>query len=132
MSSRNKWVLVIFFPVTAYMFVGSMLLFLLYKLDQLNEKLGNYSRFPGLGYYGATEWHNANIWLTIGFPITCPILAIWILLVFLFAVVAAALRFISNVAIEVWNWTIDAIEFVWNWTIDTIEYVWDVIRNLFP
>lgn len=131
MNQDRKWLLYLFFPVTAYLFVGTTLLFLVYKTDVFSEKLGNYSGFPMLDKFDATEWHNRSIWLTVFFPVVWPLLIIWSLIVFFYAIVAATLRLIYDILVSILNWIIDSLVRIWTWTIDSIEYIWQEIRSTF-
>jgi len=142
MNQKNKIVLIIFFPVTAYLFIGTLLFFLATKLDELTEALGNYSNFPGLEYYSPKNWHEISIWVTVFFPITWPVIFAWILCVLSYSLIAALLRliyellkmiweFIVDLVTAIWEWVTESIKAIWEWTIDSIEYVWKTITGIF-
>jgi hypothetical protein len=131
MNQDRKWVLILFFPVTAYMFLGTTLLFLLYKVEQVIEALGDFSEFPGFDGYQAIEWHNESIWLTVIFPILWPVLAVWESVVFTYAVFSAILRFIYNILVSIWKMVVAITMAIWNWAVESIEYVWETIIDFF-
>jgi len=80
---------VILFPITAYLFVGTTLFFILYMIERSIETLGYYSDFPGINTFSPREWYDVHILLTAGFPLKWPVLLLWVLLVFLYAVIAS-------------------------------------------
>lgn len=131
-NQNRKLVLYVFFPVTAYLFVGTALFFLLSKTDQLSEKCGNLSEFPGLEFYKATDWHTESVWLTIFFPIVWPLIAVWVLLVFIYAVVAFLLRAIYEILIHIKDAVVDLVTLIWRKTIESIEYIWETVKGIFP
>ena len=147
----GKWKLVVFFPVTLYLGTGTVLLALLSALDALIERLGNYSEFPGLDVYDATQWHQESVLMTALFPLIWPCLLLWLVAVFLYAVLAALLRMvyetivliwelIVEVVTAIWEWIVETIVLIWEaivevvtaiwrWTIDTVEYIWETITG---
>jgi hypothetical protein len=142
MHRENKILLIIFFPITAYLFIGTSLFFLVTKLDELAEILGNYSEFPGLEDYSSNDWHDVSIWLTVFFPITWPVIFIWISCVLLYSLVAAMLRliyeflkilweFVIDLVTAIWEWVTEAVKAIWEWTVDSIEYIWETITSIF-
>jgi hypothetical protein len=131
-SSHNKrYLLILFFPVTIYLFVGTLLLFLLFKFEQIIEVFADYSQWPGIDSYIPTEWHSKNIWLSILFPIVWPTLFIWDLLVFIYAIFASLVNFISDAITYIWKQLVKAMRAIWEWTIESVLYIWEQIKIYF-
>jgi hypothetical protein len=125
MDRKRKITLIIFFPVTAYLFIGTSLFFVLTLLDALTETLGNYSEFPGLKSYSSNSWYDRNIWLTIFFPLTWPVLLIWTLCLLIYSVLAALLMFIYKLLRKIWKFTIDLVTSIWKWFTESIKEIWE-------
>lgn len=130
-SSKRWWVLVVFFPITLYFLLGTLILFLIYWLDKLAEVLGNYSGFPGIDFHEATEWHNTSIWVTIFFPIAGSFILAWVLLILIYSILAAILHFLWDVLVFIWELIVKLVVTIWEWTIEAIEYIWDTITGMF-
>jgi hypothetical protein len=142
MNRDNRVILLVFFPITAYLFVGTLLFFIVTRWDQLAERLGNFSRFPGIGDYPSTNWHERSIWLTVFFPITWPLVFAWILCVVTYSAAAALCRLVHDVlkiiweftvdlAKAAWEWITDAVKAIWQWTVDSMETIWETMKNPF-
>lgn len=109
------------FPLAIYLAIGTLLLSVIWQLEKIIEILGNYSEFPALYQFQATEWHNKDFWITFLFPLSWPVLACRVILDLTYAFIAAFLRFVY-----------DIIESIWHWAVDLIESVWDSVRSFFP
>ncbi len=142
MNSDRKYLLWLFFPITVYMFIGTTLLFVLTKIDDIIELFGNYSKFPGLANYSSNAWYDESIWFTALFPVTWPILLGWLTILLLYAIVAGFIRFFSNllgniwdlifnIVIAIWEWTSDLLKAIWRWIVDALEDIWDQIKSIF-
>src|SRR5690349_15728582 len=59
-------------PLVVYALVGSGLLYGLYLVERLTERLADYT-FQEPHYLNATQWHNREGWVA-AFPITVPLL----------------------------------------------------------
>jgi hypothetical protein len=131
-SSRDKgYLLILFFPITIYLFVGTALLFLLFKFEQVIKVFAVYSEWPGIDCYIPTEWHSKNVRLSISFPIVWPALFIWDLLVFIYAIFAALVKFIYDAIISIWKRLVKAMTSIWEWTIESVLYIWEQIKIYF-
>lgn len=120
MNRHSKVLLIILFPVTAYLFIGTFLFFLATKIDVFAKNLGDYFGAPGLEHYSSHKWHDMSIWLTIFFPVTWPIIFAWLICVFLYALMVALWRIIYAL-----------LEAIWSWIVDSVEYIWDTISSVF-
>lgn len=133
MAQRKSkdWLLVAFFPVTAYMFVGSTLFFILHKFEGITERLGRYSQTEMFAEFEAPAWHNENVWLTVFFPITWPCLVFWAIGLFVVALILAILRLIYNIIdtirIAIVNW----LTAVWNSFVELLTYIWEETKDIF-
>jgi ABC-type uncharacterized transport system permease subunit len=130
-SQDKGYLLILFFPVTVYLFIGTLLLFLLFKFEQVIEVYADYSEWPGIDRYIPTEWHSKNVWLSISFPIVWPILFIWDILVFIYAIFAALVKFLYDTITYIWRQLVKAITAIWKWTIESVLYIWDQIKLYF-
>jgi hypothetical protein len=131
MDRKKKIILIIFFPVTAYLFIGTSLFFILTLIDALAEALGHYSEFPGLKDYSSTSWYDRNIWLTIFFPLTWSVLFIWIGCVLLCSAIAALLMFIYRALKKMWKIIVDLVTSIWEWFTKSFREIWEwTIRSI--
>jgi len=126
----DKWKLVVFFPITLYIFIGTILLALLSGLDALIERLGNYSRFPGLEVYDATQWHKESKRTTALFPLICPFLLLWLVGVFLYAVLAAVLRMVYETIVLIWELIVEVVTAIWEWIVNMVTAIWEWIVDM--
>ena len=97
MDGLKKVIPILFFPITVYLAIGTALLMLTTQIDKVVENLGNFSRFPFLDIYTATEWHKKSPWFTAGFPILWPVLFVYLVLLLFYAIIAAIIRTIINI-----------------------------------
>ena len=149
---NRKYLLIVFFPLTIYILLGTTLLSLVYKVEQLAKWLSGYSILSSevRHDFEPIEWHMKSIWLTIAFPAVGIYLGIAATLLLVGAFLDAVLRliydqilmpfwwalktiwrwtievvqWIRDVILDVWYWTREAVEAVWFWTLDAIAEVW--------
>ena len=74
-NQLNKTAHILLSPVTAYMFVGTVLLFITYKVERLVERLSHHHCPPHGSSFVAQKWFDDSVWVTIAFPVTFPVLA---------------------------------------------------------
>ena len=137
-NARGKFMLL---PIVIYFFLGTTLLFLIYKIEHLSEKMARYSRFPAINGFIATEWHKRNVWLTAIFPFAVVFLLPRAAIIFLYAVTASFLRFIYETLVYIWEFTVELINKIWEWIVeqvktvlkllmDSIQNIWEETINL--
>ncbi len=68
-NNHGIYTLVLLFPITIYVFVGTSLLFILYSLEKISETLNQYSIFPYIKSIHATKWHKKHPLITYLFPV---------------------------------------------------------------
>jgi hypothetical protein len=111
-----KYLLIIFFPITLYVFFGSLLLFLLSQLERFSIFLMKFSGFSVFKESKATTWHRHSVACTTMFPITVPILAMMELILFFYAFIYAILGNLRKI-----------IRFAW----ENVTGLWEIIANWF-
>lgn len=124
-SERSKVWLIIFFPVTLYLFIGTLVLLFLSKIERLSQLLGNYSEFPYLDDFKSNEYWKVDIWLTILFPLIAPFIAVWVSIIFIYALIAAILHFIKDVIVFIWNIITAILEAIWDLIVAVVTTVWE-------
>jgi len=98
--------------------MGTSLFYLLFKIEQLIRVIGRYSRFIYIRRYPVTEWHNAGIMLTLLFPISLPLITIWVFLLLIYSMIAIVLRGL---------FVLFQLKLFWLWLGD----IWDVVRSIY-
>jgi hypothetical protein len=74
-NQLNKTTHILLSPVTAYMFIGTVLLFMIYKVEKMVERLSHHHCPPHGSSFVARKWFDDSVWVTIAFPVTFTVLA---------------------------------------------------------
>lgn len=113
----SKWLLVIFFPITGYAFLGFILLSLLSNLEKFSVFLIKRSGYPvNAKKLPDIKWHKINVGITLFFPLTVPLFASFEIIMLLYAIIA----FISGI-----------IRKIFIFAFDYVNKLWESISNMF-
>lgn len=133
MNNENKRrVPIVFYPITSYLFLGTTLFFALYKIERIIAALGYYSAFPGIATFSPRDWHDENILLTASFPITWPLIFIWVTLLLLYAIIASTLRSIYNTLHFIVKSISSFLDTSRSQMTDSIDNIWQDVKDIFP
>jgi hypothetical protein len=121
--------LILFFPITIYLFLASVFLIIIYNIEQVIEILANYSKGPGYDYYSATAWHKKGVMLALFFPLAVPVLFVWNMIVFMYFFFASVLRFAYNTLKYIWEQLTEIVTSIWEWTVESIQQIWEQISR---
>jgi len=104
-EKKNNKIVLILMPITVYMFLGTGLFFLLYQIEKIINKLGSYSKFPYISKFPVTQWHNASPTLTALFPVTIPLISIWVFLFLMYSMISALINPLLYISGSQWLWS---------------------------
>lgn len=111
----KKYILLIFFPFTIYLGIGSFLLLLLSMIEYLTESLTKLLSIEDwLDNFKAIKWHILHPAATIFFPITINLFAPIAVIIFLWAILCSLFSILADFFIKITN----IIVFIWNEIVD--------------
>lgn len=127
----NRILLVVLFPLTLYLLLGTLLLALLSVMEISTQKLRHYA---GHEHVEVIAWHEVSVFLTLLFPLEWPTVALMVGLVFIGAVFSAilqaaikALKVVLRFVRRVWVIVAHAVQTLLEWFMDGLGSVWDMV-----
>jgi hypothetical protein len=125
----NRALLILLLPLVLYIVVGTLLFLLLYVMEMATKRL---RRYWGVQDVEVITWHQANLFLTLLFPLTWPITALVVGLVFVGAVFLAVIKTVQKVlkalfrfVRRIWLNIIQGLQSVFEWIVDRLYLVWE-------
>ena len=129
MQDGNRLLLILLFPITLYVILGTLLFFLLYAIEVSAKQL---RRYAGVDNPEAIPWHQVSVVLTLLFPAAFPIVALMVGLVFIdaiFSVIKKIARSFLRAIRRIWISIIHALHAFLDWLIDGIHLIWEMIAD---
>lgn len=130
----NRALLVVLFPITLYILIGTLLLLLLTVIEVITKALRDYARDDEENPVAVIAWHEVSVFMTLLFPVVWPIAAVMVGIVFVGAVGAAILKTIYRLLTDVfrflrriWVAIIHALGDLLGRLVDRLRVVWETI-----
>jgi phage-related protein len=127
----NRMLLILLFPITLYLVLGTLLLLLLSVIEMATKKLRDYT---GASHVEVIAWHQVSVYLTLLFPLAWPIVALMVGLVFagaMFSAILTAARRVLDAVLRlvrrIWINIVHALHALLEWIMDWFRLVWEVI-----
>jgi hypothetical protein len=121
MKKVNPIAQVIFSPLTAYLFIGTSLLFLSYKFELGIKHIGNRTKSNFFkNEFVPTEYHKKGIWFTLSSPII-----FWFILIYDIALIFAV------TCVYLYEYIIECVELLFNEIIRQVQLIWDNVFSKF-
>jgi hypothetical protein len=127
----NRFLLILLLPITLYLILGTLLLLLLCVMEMGSKKLRHYA---GAGHVEVIPWHEVSLFLTLLFPLTWPVVASIVGLVFAGAVFSAVVTLARKVidamlrlVRRIWINIVHTLRTLVEWLIDRLRLVWETI-----
>ena len=140
--ASNRKLLIVLFPITLYILIGTLLLLLLTLLEALTKPLRDYSARDEEPPFEVIVWHELDMFLTLFFPIVWPMLAIIVGVIFIDALVRAIFtmivrllegvfsflrQFLRRFLRRIWVVIIHALRDMLDWLADQLRVVWETV-----
>lgn len=112
---------IILFPLTAYLFIGTSFLFVLYKIDTLTYRIGKKTSSDYFKYsFKVQKYHKKNFWITFFFFLIVPFVFIYNLG-----------HLIAVSIIYLFEYIVDVVEKIYKTIVEQVELIWEKISNYF-
>ncbi len=112
---------VIFFPLSAYLFIGTNFLFILFKFEKLIKKIESELKSDYFRHrFKPREHHKTSFWYTIFFFI-----------LFVFILIHDIAMFIAIGSMYLYEYIIEVVEILYEKIIEQVQLLWESISNIF-
>ena len=120
---ENRRKLIIFFPITIYLFIGITLYFILYQFSRVIEIINQFAGIPPRDDVKALKYHEGSLSEIFAFPVFGPVIFFVLLLYFFRSIYWTFINVIKIYFIRIAEYILSVLRIF-------VKHIWDYLCNI--